>query len=453
MLLNPDFLRETLNKMKTHMEEGDIKKAVSAGRLLSPGKKAPLIVDAGIDIAAMCLKEMDRKEAGRVAACMPHDFVINMLENMEEADRLRLLNNIPPDNIDGILEHMTDQEREDVVPKLDKKLRDYMKKVEKYPKGSVGRLASPYFLSVEEGRTVAETLDSILAAPLEIDRRPYVYVIGKDKRPLGVVSIKDLLRVGKNQTVEKVMNVNVATVKADDTALEAARMIQNRRVMILPVVGEDGTIEGVLTFDDAMRILSDDVLDLMTFSAGTQEESFYTPPMKAVKGRLPWMVANVFLNMGAVIVITRFEMTIATVAILAAFIPMITDMGGNVGIQSLSVAIRSIALGEARLSDIRGLIRKESAVGIVNGLVLGALFGAVAFALKGNPYLGLLAGMALGVNVLIAGIVGGTLPFLIKSFGKDPAMMTGPFLTTITDITGVSVYLGLSTAFMALISG
>lgn len=165
------------------------------------------------------------------------------------------------------------------------------------------------------------------------------------------------------------------------------------------------------------------------------------------------MALNIFLNLGAVWIIAGFEATIAQVAILAAFLPMITDMGGNVGIQSLSVAIRNIALDDARLRDLRRAVRKEVVIGMINGLALGALFAVIAWMLEGNPWIGALAGVALGINVLLAGVVGGCLPFILKRMGRNPAMMTGPILTTITDITGVTIFLGLSTVFLTQMLG
>ncbi len=452
MLLNPDVLRETEDKVAACINAGDFKKAASIARLLSPGRMAAMLTSAGAGNAAECLKMMGRETAGRVIASMPPEFSITVLMDMPEKERMSMLNNVPPDNIGDILGGMSDEDRENIVPKLEKKIRAHAQKIEKYPRDSVGRMMSPYFLSAGGERTIAETLEAILSAPSIIDRRPYVYVLDKSNKPIGVVSTKDLLRVDKSRKLKDVMNADIVAVNVTDQADEAARIIQNRRLMILPVVGENGFIDGVLTFDDAMKILSGDALNLMSFPAGIQEESFFTPPSRAIKKRLPWMVVNVFLNMGAVAVITGFETTIATVAILAAFIPMITDMGGNVGIQSLSVAIRSIALGEAKLGNFKKLVSKEAVIGMVNGFSLGVLFGFIAFSLKGNPYLGLLAGVALGINVLIAGVIGGTLPFLIKALGRDPAMMTGPFLTTVTDITGVSIYLGLSTIFLSVIS-
>lgn len=164
--------------------------------------------------------------------------------------------------------------------------------------------------------------------------------------------------------------------------------------------------------------------------------------------RLPWMVFNVFLNLAAVSIIAGFEDTIAKAAILAAFLPMITDMGGNVGIQALSVSIRSMALGEARLGDYWRALRKEVVVGVMNGIALGYLFGVIAYFMEQNIILGIITGTALAVNVFVAGVLGGTLPFLIKRMGKDPAMITGPILTTITAITGVTIYFGLCTVFL-----
>lgn len=448
MLLNPDVLTETSKKVSEELREGRYKKAALSSRELSSARVASVFTGEGIEAASGCLKVMDKTRAGKIISHMAPEFSVRMLMHMPVNERAAFLNNISVVTLQEIIELMPQEEKEQVLKELDKKPRAHLEKAKKYPKDSAGRIMSSCFLSVEENRTVSETMEGILSAPAEIDRRPYVYVLDKQQHLVGVVSVKDLLRVDGNKNLRDMLNENIASVRVTDPAVEAANIIRNRRLMMLPVTGEDGTMEGVITFDNAMRALSEDALNLMTVSAGTYEESFFTSPMKAVRGRLPWMMLNVFLNMGAVAVITRFEATIAQVAILAAFIPMITDMGGNVGIQSLSVAIRSIALGEARLRDFKKLLHKEILIGVFNGACLGALFGVIAFIFQGNPYLAFLAGVALGVNVLVAGMVGGALPFLVKAFGRDPAMMTGPFLTTITDITGVSIYLGLSTMFL-----
>lgn len=245
------------------------------------------------------------------------------------------------------------------------------------------------------------------------------------------------------------MTPNLVAVYTDDDAVMASQLLRNRRLQMLPVLNENDRIVGVVLLDDAIEVLSLNMADMfMHMGASSADETFYTPPLSSVKKRLPWMAGNVFLNFGAVAVIASFEATIEAIAALAIFLPMITDMGGNVGIQALSVSIRSIALGEVRLSEYWRAARKEIIVGLMNGLALGLLFAVIAYYVQSSMILGLVAGTALAINVLVAGIVGGTLPFLIKRWGGDPAMMTGPVLTTITDITGVSIYLGLSTYFL-----
>ncbi len=453
MIINPQSLKEIASEMAERLEQGKYRQVVVLSRQLSPSRTAFVLSGTEPEEAGRCLIEMDKSRAGRVLSRMPTDFAVSVLETLPYPIRVKIVNNIPADNIIAILESLDEEEEKELTGHLDRKIQEHIKDIKNYPEDSAGRLMSPYYVSVEGKRTVSETLESILSAPPEIERTPYVYVLDDRNKAAGVISIKDLLRTEKTRPVKDVMSPSLVTVSVTDSAHQAAIIIRNRKLMMLPIVDGEGYIAGVITFDDAMRVLSSESAQLITsHSAVAAEESFFTPPVKAVKGRLPWMAANVFLNMGAVAVITGFEETIATVAILAAFIPMITDMGGNVGIQALSVAIRSIAMGEARLRDFRKVIRKEVVVGMMNGLALGILFAAIAFVMRGNPYLGIVAGAALGINVLVAGIVGGTLPFIVKSLGKDPAMMTGPVLTTITDITGVSIYLGLSTAFIAFLA-
>ncbi len=449
MIITPEITREAAGKLLKSIEEKNYRQAALTSRNLSASRIANLLMRFRPEETLPFLELLEKRRTGRVLASMEPEFASTVITRMKPEKARELARNIPPDNIIDILEKLDEDLVEYISSALNKKVREHLDKISSYPRGSAGRIMSPHFLTVNGETTSGETLESLLSGPAESERAPYIYVLGQDRSPIGVVSVKDLLRVNPDKKTKEVMNPNLISVRVDDSAREAALMIRNRRLSMLPVINREGYISGVITFDDAMKALSNEAASLITStSAVTAEESFFTPPVKAVRGRLPWMAANVFLNMGAVAVITGFEETIAAVAVLAAFIPMITDMGGNVGIQSLSVAIRSIALGETRRGDFRKAIKKEAVIGMINGISLGLLFSVIAFLLRGNPYLGLLAGAALGINVLAAGIAGGTLPFIIKALGRDPAMMTGPVLTTITDITGVSIYLGLSTVFI-----
>ena len=446
MLLNLKSIETLVEQMHEAVESGDALAVARCAMRLSSRRTAHELATVPAAFVAETLNAMEPIKAARVIGYLPPLRSAEIIEFMPEDEAVALLPMIPSDHAVSLLHNLGEGKREELLAKLDVETRGEWEAMQHYAPGSAGKAMTTEFLVISPQATVEQALAAIAAAPPEIEKSTYVYVVNDEGRPLGVASVRDLVRARRTDSVEKIMSGSLIAANTGDSAVEAAKLLRNRRFAMLPVVDEKGVLVGVLTLDDAADILAREVADQFSGIGGDMgDESFFTPPSGAVRRRLPWMAGNVFLNLIAVAVITGFEDTIAQVAILAAFLPMITDMGGNVGIQSLSVAIRSIALGEVHVRDVRKAVWKEFVVGICNGLVLGALFGVIAFAMRGRWLLGLVAGTALGFNVMVAGIVGGCLPFLIKRLGKDPAMMTGPLLTTITDVTGVTIYLGLST--------
>lgn len=454
MILEPEILQSYREKFVAELNENKIKDAVLSAQNISAGRVAQILTDRDYDLIIAFLEIADQKQAGKVLSHFNPEMSAEILEEMDPEIGSTLLDDIPIDHAADIMQFMDPSEASELLeminPNLELMIRDLMR----YEQGTVGSYMNSYFTAVKKGATVEETLNAIRDASHQIENKNYVYVVNGNGKPEGVISMKDLIRTDPSKKVEEIMTPNVVAVYADDDAIMASQLLRNRRLQMLPVLSDEDHIIGVLLIDDAIEVLSMNMVDMfMHMGAATADESFYTPPLGTVKKRLPWMAGNVFLNLGAVAVIASFEATIEAVAALAIFLPMITDMGGNVGIQALSVSIRSIALGEVRLSEYWRAAKKEIVVGLINGIALGALFAVIAYFVQANMTLGLVAGTALAINVLLAGIVGGTLPFLIKRWGGDPAMMTGPVLTTITDITGVTIYLGLSTYFLASLLG
>lgn len=455
MILEPEVLQSYRDTFTEQLEQKDLDQAVLTAQNISAGRIAQILTDSDYDLVIPFLEKADQKLAGNILAQFPVELAVEILEQMDPKVGASLLDDIPIDNAADIMQQMDTDEASELLGMINPALEDMIRDLMRYPPDTVGSVMNSHFTAIKKGSTVKQTMTAIKDAPVHIDKKNYVYVVDKNNKLEGVMSIKDLIRTDPNKLIDEVMVPNVVAIYTDDDALEAAQHIRNRRFQMLPVLNDNDQLVGVLLLDDAIDILSENMADMfMHMGAASADESFYTPPLGSVKKRLPWMAGNVFLNLGAVAVIASFEATIEAVAALAIFLPMITDMGGNVGIQALSVSIRSIALGEVRLSEYWRAAKKEIVVGLINGLALGALFAGIAWFVQANMTLGLVAGAALAINVLVAGIVGGTLPFLIKRWGGDPAMMTGPVLTTITDITGVTIYLGLSTYFlMNLIGG
>ncbi len=454
MILEPEVLFAYRDQFAAAMEKDDIKTALDIAPNLSSGRIAQILSECDNDVVIPFMEQVDEKHAADILIKLPREMAAEVFHLMNPDISVKLIDRVPVDDAADIIGMLDEKVGAELLDKINPELKEVISDLMHYEQGTVGSVMNTYYIAVREGSTVGETLKAMKDAPTQIQNRAYVYVVDSGGKPLGVVSMKDLIRTDPEKKITEIATKDVVVVHTHDPAIESSQLLRNRRYQMLPVTNDENVLVGVLMLDDAIDILSENLAEqFVKVGAASIEESFYTPPLGSVRKRLPWMAGNIFLNLGAVAVIASYEATIEAVAALAIFLPMITDMGGNVGIQALSVSIRSLALGEVRISQYLKAAQKEIIVGLINGLALGALFTVIAILLQGNPVLGLVAGIALGCNVLLAGIVGGTLPFIIKRFVGDPAMMTGPVLTTITDITGVSIYLGLSTMFLASLMG
>jgi len=453
MLLDSDALSAQADSVAATLKAGEVKKAVRQAGRVSTRRMAMILKEVPSEVCLEFFAQRGWVRSAAILDAMPPEFAVRLLKDLAEQDEDHagtLFSELEPGVAAVIIRNLPEDLAGRLLDQLDEDHRADIDQLLNYEPHSAGAQMSPYYLSVTSGTSVERARAAVRDAPSDVERSAYVYVLGGDRRLSGVISVRELMLGSPTEKVDERMTPDVFAVRDNDPALEAAQRIRTRNLKLLPVVNEQDQLLGVINIQRAVDLLSQEVADEFAgMGAASRDESFFTTPRRSISKRLPWMASNVFLNLGAVAVIASFEDVIVQVAILAAFLPMITDMGGNVGIQALSVSIRSMALGEARLRDVWKAMRKELYIGLFNGLCLGLLFGVIVMLMQQNMVLALVAGLALACNVLLAGVVGGTIPFLIKRLGKDPAMMTGPVLTTITDITGVTIYLGLSTLFLA----
>ncbi|ADQ15694.1 magnesium transporter [Halanaerobium hydrogeniformans] len=449
MLLGNEIIKEAVQKTKQYLKAKEIEKAVEVSEQLPAQRLAKLLRNFSSEHIYSFLQHLPKDRILEVINGFAEEYAAELLELMPEEERLKYLSKMDSDEVVDILNQYPREKQEKILEDFSRSKREEVENIASYSEDTVGAFLEKDFLSVISGNTIENILSEIKNLSETIEHRSYVYIVNKNNKLLGVSSFRELLFADKKAKIDSIMTENIYSANVEDPAIEAAQRLKARKLKLLPVVDKQERLVGILSMETAVELLSNEIAeDILALSGVSGEESFFTKSGLSIKMRLPWMIGNIFLNLGAVAVISNFENTIAQVAILAAFLPMITDMGGNVGIQALSVSIRSLALGEVQIRDIKRAVVKEMKIGLVNGLVLGAVFAVVAYFLQRNLILGFVAGIALGINVLVAGVVGGSMPFIIKKLGKDPALMTGPFLTTITDITGVSIYLGLSTIFL-----
>ncbi len=445
-------IEKSVQRMIEHLEKGELNEALKISKKLSPFRLTDVLGDFPIKKIEAFLKKMKKEKAVKLVNEFPEGFAGELVMDMEEDTVHSLMDEMTPSQIVDFFPHISNEKKEMILSAMSSDRRERAERLALYSEDMVGAHMIKDYITVTKQTTVDEAVKLVEEAPPQVRNTDYIYVVDKDGKLLGMSTFKTLMFSNKKKRIGDLMETSIYSAELEDPAYEVAQRIKSRRFKMIPVVDNKNILKGIMTLNSAAELLSTDIAEeFVSFSGTIGDESFFTRPKRAIRMRLPWMVANVFLNLGAVTVISSYEATIEAVAILAAFLPMITDMGGNVGIQALSVSIRSLALGEAHFRDILKSMKKEISVGLVNGMALGSLFGTLAYLFEWNVILAIVAGTALGVNVLIAGIIGGSMPFIIKKLGQDPAMMTGPVLTTITDMTGISIYLGLSTMFLVYI--
>jgi magnesium transporter len=242
----------------------------------------------------------------------------------------------------------------------------------------------------------------------------------------------------------------VISIAADADQEEAARTLARYGLLVLPTVDDEGRLVGVITADDVIDVLQEEATeDIYRLGGLSSEETVDQSVLTTSRQRLTWLAVNLPTALLAGTVVSIFEGTVARVAVLAVFMPIIAGMGGNAGIQTLTLIVRSIALGEISLRDSWRTLGREVLVGLVNGVCFGLLVGAVGWLWKGIPILGLIAGVAMLANMLAAAIAGTVVPLVLRRFGADPALASGVIVTTFTDVTGYTAFLGLATLLIS----
>lgn len=388
--------------------------------------------------AAAPLGEMEPEESAEILDELSHDEAIGILGRMDPDDAVDLLAALPVDAQRSFLAQMDAKEAKVLIDLL------------AYSPDTAGGLMSPEVVALPLDMTAAEAIDELRRRSEEVETVYYAYVVDDDHSLKGVLALRDLALSPPTTRLAELLLKDVTTISVDTDVEEVGLIFDKYNYIALPVVDDTGKLLGIITVDDVIDVIRKEATeDFLKFSGivGGDEEPL-SPPAVAVRKRLPWMAANIIFNLLAVTIIAGFENTLAQVVILAAFLPMITDMGGNIGIQAIGVAIRGLALGKVSFQDLWRVLRKEVAVGLLNGLLLGLQIGVIAYFWKGNIYLGVIITVAMWINVLLAGIIGTAIPFIFNRLGKDPAMMSGAFLTTITDATGLFIFLGLATLVM-----
>lgn len=360
-----------------------------------------------------------------------------LVERLDSDDAADLLGSLPEEQARAVLEQ---------VPEA---LSTEMAQLLRYPADTAGGIMQTEHVAVSEGTRVEQAIEMIRGHIDEVPDIHNVFVVDQQRRLVGVLPLRKLILARPQESVDKVMDRQVISARVDLDQEQVAQLFKKYDLVSLPVVDGEGKLLGRITIDDVVDVLEEEATEDIYRLAGLGgEEVVLDSPWRSIRRRLPWLGLNLLTTTLSATVISFFEGTIQTVAIAAAFMTMVAAQGGNAGIQTLTVIVRGLALGEVSLSHTKRVLIKELLVALGNGIALGCAAGVVAYLWKGEPLLGAVLALALVVNLIVAAFVGSMIPFTMRRLGIDPAIASNVFVTACTDICGFFSFLAILTFFL-----
>ncbi len=373
----------------------------------------------------------DPEEEEELLRYFTEQGVKEILLEMSPDDRTQLLDELPATMVKRLLGLLPKEEREEANILLN------------YPPESAGRLMTPEYVDLTTEMSVSNALDYIRETGPDRETIYTCYAINEKGTLCGVVSLKDIILAKPDQKISQIMNENIHKVNTTDDQEEVAKAVQKYDYLSLPVVDSEDRLVGIVTVDDILDIVEEEVTEDFHKMAAIQlpeEKYFYTSFLKHVSGRVIWLFVLVIAATIAGKILERYSLALSSVIALAYFIPMLMGAGGNIGSQSSTLVIRALATGELTLKQWWKAILREACAGSVIGFVLGLTAFTIAVIFTGNTLLGIAVGISVTIVVIVGNLAGAIIPLVFRYLRLDPAIVSAPLITTIIDITGIIIY-------------
>jgi magnesium transporter len=399
-----------------------------------------------LDEAQESLLHLPPKEGAAVLAEVDEESRPALLENMDARELGSLVRELPHDTAADIISEVAPQVRSEVLDSLPTADRQKVAELLTYPEDTAGGIMSDQFIALREDLTI-EQAHAMLRAHGEQKEKSvaYMYVIDTEFHLVGILSIHNLVFSPPDKLIRDIMRREVTHVWVDDDQEKIAQLFDHYHYMALPVTERSGRLVGIVSASQVMDVIRQETTEDMQLMVGLSgEERALTPWRQSVRTRLPWLCINLATAFLAGAVVGAFEETIAAWTALAIFLPIVAGQGGNAGMQTLTVIIRDMALGEMSPGDGKKALTKELLLGLVNGLAIGLIVGVIGYYWKSSVLLGMVVGLAMIMNMLAACLAGVLVPFTLRSLKIDPALASSILVTTVTDVAGFFFFLGLA---------
>ena len=389
---------------------------------------------------------------------LPDEYVALLLDYAEDDEKFNLLSlfsknrqaqiisEMSSDELVDLLGTLDEDEQNEIITNMNTEEVEEVKALLSYDPESAGGIMATEFISIKETDTVNETINYLRTMAPDSETPYYIYVVDDLDVLKGVVPLRQIIVSTPDTLIKDIMIENIISAPVDMDQEEVSHIFDKYGFMAIPVVDHNGEILGIITVDDVMEIMKEEYTEDMFRLAGLdEEEKVAGTVIGAIKSRLPWLLVNLVTATLAAKTVSLFENTIAQIVALATFMPMVAGMGGNAGSQTLTLIIRGIAIGEISYENQADILKKEIAIGIINGLCLGLVVGVLGYFWVGSLAFGFVIGTAMLLNLIVATISGYLVPILLKKVGIDPALASAVFVTTVTDVLGFFFFLGLAT--------
>ena len=420
-----------------------------------------LIADLHYTDIADLVERLHDEDRSRLLTIMGPEFDGDVLIELDETVRDQVIDEVgletvaqavtqlESDDAVEIIEELEEHEQQQVLNAISDEDRALIEESLSFPEDSAGRLMQRELVTAPTFWDVGNTID-FLRRNADSDDNPLpdhfyvVYVVDPAHRPVGMVWLDKLLRTGRSVTVTEVMEPDMKVIPVMSDQEDVAFLFRQRDLVSAPVVDNGGRLIGAITIDDIVDVIDEEHEEDIMRMGGVRGDDLYSAVLDTTRARFSWLLVNLLTAIVASIVIGLFDATIDQIVALAILMPIVASMGGNAGTQTLTVAVRALAMKDLTATNAARLVGKEILVGFANGLVFALLAGGVTWFWFENPMLGAVIAIAMVVNLLVAGLAGTVIPLVLDRNGIDPAIASSVFLTTITDVVGFFVFLGLA---------
>ncbi len=442
--------QEHIEKVKTALQQGEIEVFREEFLDIHPYDQAMFFNQQDEEARGQIYTYLSPEEMSEILINIDLEDVTAFFEEMDPRYATMIFAEMPADDAVDILNELDKEKVASYLTIMDQESANEIKQLLHYEEKTAGSIMTTEYVSIYNDMTVAETMRLLKTEAPDAETIYYLFVLDGNKRLVGVLSIRDLIIADDETKIEELMSTKVVAVSVAKDQEDVAQMFRDYDFLALPVVDFQDHLLGIITVDDILDVMEEEASeDYSMLAAMSNTDIKDDNAFRSARKRLPWLVILLFLGMLTASLIGRFEDTLNQVAVLAVFIPLIAGMAGNSGTQALAVAVRGMATGDYDSSVKWKLVGREAITGLITGTVCGSILVLIIYLWQGNLYLGFLVGFSIMASLVVATLAGTLIPMFMNRLNIDPAVASGPFITTINDLISILIYFGMATTFMS----